>query len=157
MHRVFFSNRHLAATGGAWRVTNWLLHNNVDVNALDGFGRTPLDDALKAGHGVCWAVIHGMQRNTHCADMCLQQRIHADACLPRGQYLCGMVSQHMFSLHMHCTAEVAELLADSGARVVVDGHMVAPGMVMKLALASGRSRADLHADKPVVTVPPGMA
>lgn len=94
----------MAATGGAWRVTHWLLHNNVDVNALDGFGRTPLDDALKAGH-----------------------------------------------------AEVAELLADSGGRVVVDGHMVTPGMVMKMALASGRSQRVINTDKPVVTVPPGAA
>ena len=40
--------------------------------------------------------------------------------------------------------------------MVVDGHMVAPGMVMKLALASGRSRNALNPNKPVVTVPPGM-
>ena len=37
---------HLAASEGALAVTDWLLQQRVDVNAIDRFGRTPLTDAL---------------------------------------------------------------------------------------------------------------
>jgi hypothetical protein len=35
--------RHLAASEGAYQVTEWLLTHHVDVNALDRFRRTPLE------------------------------------------------------------------------------------------------------------------
>lgn len=73
LHAVYQPrHRHLAATGGAWRVTNWLLHSGADVNALDGFGRTPLDDALQAGHGA-WLL-----RHTAC--MCMVTLTYSRGC-----------------------------------------------------------------------------
>jgi ankyrin repeat protein len=41
---------HLAASEGAIATTEWLLKQDVDVNAVDRFGRTPLMDALLAEH-----------------------------------------------------------------------------------------------------------
>ncbi|KAI7841021.1 hypothetical protein COHA_005249 [Chlorella ohadii] len=38
---------HLAASEGAYQVTEWLLTQGVDVNALDRFKRTPLEDAVR--------------------------------------------------------------------------------------------------------------
>lgn len=35
--------RHLASSEGAYQVTEWLLTQSVDVNALDRFKRTPLE------------------------------------------------------------------------------------------------------------------
>jgi hypothetical protein len=95
----------LAASGGAYKVSEWLLHHHVDVNALDNFSQTPLEDALKAGNG-----------------------------------------------------EVAELLADHGGRICVNGQLVAPGISLKLAIRSSRSRgggAMKQLQKPVVSLPPG--
>lgn len=39
---------HLAASEGAYQVTEWLLAQQVDVNALDRFKRTPLEDAVRS-------------------------------------------------------------------------------------------------------------
>ena len=39
--------RHLAASEGSYKVTEWLLEEGVDVNALDRFKRTPLEDAVR--------------------------------------------------------------------------------------------------------------
>lgn len=41
------SPRHLAASEGAYGVTEWLLGEGVNVNALDRFKRTPLEDAVR--------------------------------------------------------------------------------------------------------------
>ncbi|KAL4446296.1 hypothetical protein ABPG77_003103 [Micractinium sp. CCAP 211/92] len=38
---------HLASSEGAYQVTEWLLTQSVDVNALDRFKRTPLEDAVR--------------------------------------------------------------------------------------------------------------
>ncbi|KFM24164.1 Dual specificity protein kinase splA [Auxenochlorella protothecoides] len=38
---------HLAASEGAYSVTEWLLAEGVNVNALDRFNRTPLEDAVR--------------------------------------------------------------------------------------------------------------
>ena len=35
--------RHLAASEGSYKVTEWLLEQRVDVNAVDRFNRTPLE------------------------------------------------------------------------------------------------------------------
>ncbi len=35
--------RHLAASEGAYQVTEWLLAQRVDINSLDRFKRTPLE------------------------------------------------------------------------------------------------------------------
>lgn len=42
--------RHLAASEGAYKVTEWLIKEGVDLNALDRFGRTPLEDALRGDY-----------------------------------------------------------------------------------------------------------
>lgn len=41
---------HLAASEGAFVMTEWLLTQAVDVNAVDRFGRTPLMEALASQH-----------------------------------------------------------------------------------------------------------
>eukprot|EP00884_Botryococcus_braunii_P007544 jgi/Botrbrau1/16791/Bobra.150_2s0020.1 len=41
---------HLAASEGCFSVTEWLLQNDAPVNALDRWGRTPLEDAIRACH-----------------------------------------------------------------------------------------------------------
>jgi hypothetical protein len=41
---------HLAASEGAFVMTEWLLSQDVDVNAVDRFGRTPLMDAFVGQH-----------------------------------------------------------------------------------------------------------
>jgi len=38
---------HLAASEGAWLVTKWLIEAGAQVNALDRFNRTPLEDAVR--------------------------------------------------------------------------------------------------------------
>ena len=38
---------HLAASDGAFKVTEWLISEGANVNALDRFKRTPLEDAVK--------------------------------------------------------------------------------------------------------------
>lgn len=38
---------HLAASEGAYKVTEWLLESGVETNALDRFMRTPLEDAVR--------------------------------------------------------------------------------------------------------------
>ena len=38
-----FSSRHLAASEGSYKVTEWLLSEKADINALDRFKRTPLE------------------------------------------------------------------------------------------------------------------
>ncbi|KDD75764.1 protein kinase [Helicosporidium sp. ATCC 50920] len=43
---------HLAASEGAYKVTEWLLSQGVDVNCLDRFNRTPLEDAVRGEYGV---------------------------------------------------------------------------------------------------------
>lgn len=45
--------RHLAASEGAYQVTEWLLTHHVDVNALDRFRRTPLE--VHMGAALRWA------------------------------------------------------------------------------------------------------
>ena len=50
--------RHLAASEGAYQVTEWLLTHHVDVNALDRFRRTPLEvhmGAVQCCAGLGWA------------------------------------------------------------------------------------------------------
>lgn len=39
--------RHLAASEGAYKVTEWLIDQGVDINSLDRFKRTPLEDAVR--------------------------------------------------------------------------------------------------------------
>ena len=41
---------HLAASEGAYKVTEWLIKKGSDVNALDRFGRTPLEDAVRGDY-----------------------------------------------------------------------------------------------------------
>ncbi|GHP02835.1 hypothetical protein PPROV_000159000 [Pycnococcus provasolii] len=41
---------HLAASGGSIHVTDWLLRQGAEVNGLDRFHHTPLEDALRAEH-----------------------------------------------------------------------------------------------------------
>jgi len=41
---------HLAASEGAYQVTEWLLCQGVDVNSLDRFNRTPLEDAVRGDY-----------------------------------------------------------------------------------------------------------
>jgi hypothetical protein len=41
---------HLAASEGAYKVTEWLIKKGADVNALDRFGRTPLEDAVRGDY-----------------------------------------------------------------------------------------------------------
>lgn len=41
---------HLAASDGAYKVTEWLIKKGADVNALDRFGRTPLEDAVRGDY-----------------------------------------------------------------------------------------------------------
>jgi tRNA A-37 threonylcarbamoyl transferase component Bud32 len=38
---------HLAASEGCYKVTEWLLAEQADINALDRFKRTPLEDAVR--------------------------------------------------------------------------------------------------------------
>ncbi|KAL4856575.1 SUMO-activating enzyme subunit 2 [Chlorella vulgaris] len=38
---------HLAASEGAYQVSEWLLSQGVDINSLDRFKRTPLEDAVR--------------------------------------------------------------------------------------------------------------
>eukprot|EP00798_Chlamydomonas_sp_ICE-L_P006021 gene6021-5329_t len=42
---------HLAAAEGCHSVAAWLLKNGVDVNPIDRFKRTPLEDAVRGDHG----------------------------------------------------------------------------------------------------------
>ena len=35
--------RHLAASEGSYKVTEWLLSEQADINSLDRFKRTPLE------------------------------------------------------------------------------------------------------------------
>ena len=44
------ARRHLAASEGAFLVSEWLLAQGACVNAVDRFNRTPLEDALRGGH-----------------------------------------------------------------------------------------------------------
>ena len=37
--------RHLAASEGSYKVTEWLLSEKADINSLDRFRRTPLEVA----------------------------------------------------------------------------------------------------------------
>ncbi len=37
------TRRHLAASEGCYKVTEWLLEQGSDVNVLDRFKRTPLE------------------------------------------------------------------------------------------------------------------
>jgi hypothetical protein len=41
---------HLAAAEGCYRVCQWLLSQNVNINSVDRFNQTPLGSALLAGH-----------------------------------------------------------------------------------------------------------
>lgn len=52
---------HLAASEGAYGVTEWLLAQNVNVNALDRFNRTPLEDAMRGEHSLVASLLvkHG--------------------------------------------------------------------------------------------------
>ena len=43
-------HRHLAASEGAYAVTEWLLAKKASVNAVDRFKRTPMQDAVLGGH-----------------------------------------------------------------------------------------------------------
>ena len=49
--------RHLAASEGAYQVTEWLLTHHVDVNALDRFRRTPLEVPWGAAALGCHATV----------------------------------------------------------------------------------------------------
>ena len=40
--------RHLAASEGSYKVTEWLLSEGADINSLDRFKRTPLEVSLPA-------------------------------------------------------------------------------------------------------------
>ncbi len=42
---------HLAASEGSYKVSEWLLENKADVNALDRFKRTPLEVGAVRGLG----------------------------------------------------------------------------------------------------------
>jgi ankyrin repeat protein len=42
---------HLAASEGSYKVSEWLLENKADVNALDRFKRTPLEVGIVRGLG----------------------------------------------------------------------------------------------------------
>ena len=54
---------HLAASEGAYGVTEWLLEQGVNVNALDRFKRTPLEDAIRGEHNLVASLLakHGGQ------------------------------------------------------------------------------------------------
>lgn len=41
---------HLAAANGAYAASSWLLEHGAVINALDAFGRTPLEDAVRRSH-----------------------------------------------------------------------------------------------------------
>lgn len=41
---------HLASSEGAYKVTEWLITQGVDVNALDRFKHTPLEDAIRGDY-----------------------------------------------------------------------------------------------------------
>lgn len=45
--RQYCACRHLAASEGAYKVTEWLIQQKVDINSLDRFKRTPLEDAVR--------------------------------------------------------------------------------------------------------------
>ena len=45
-----FLSRHLAASEGAYQVSEWLIAQGADVNSLDRFRRTPLEDAVRGEH-----------------------------------------------------------------------------------------------------------
>lgn len=40
---IWFLCRHLAASEGSYKVTEWLLSEQADINSLDRFKRTPLE------------------------------------------------------------------------------------------------------------------
>lgn len=42
---------HLASSEGCYSVVSWLLSQGVEVNPVDRFKRTPLEDAVRADHG----------------------------------------------------------------------------------------------------------
>lgn len=52
---------HLAAAEGCYSSVAWLLSHEVDVNPVDRFKRTPLEDAVRGDHGevVQLLVSHG--------------------------------------------------------------------------------------------------
>ena len=43
---IWFVCRHLAASEGSYKVTEWLLSEQADINSLDRFKRTPLEVRL---------------------------------------------------------------------------------------------------------------
>ena len=55
--------RHLAASEGAYQVTEWLLTQRVDVNSLDRFKRTPLE--VRDGRRVAHAGQQAAVTNAH--------------------------------------------------------------------------------------------
>ena len=43
LNAFWFECRHLAASEGSYKVTEWLLSEQADINSLDRFKRTPLE------------------------------------------------------------------------------------------------------------------
>ena len=66
--RIDVTPLHMAASGGAPEVAELLLQHGVDVNATDGYGLTPLDDAIWQEHEAMKALLrlHGGQCQLYC-------------------------------------------------------------------------------------------
>jgi ankyrin repeat protein len=42
--------RHLASSEGCFSVVDWLIKSKADVNVIDRFNHTPLEDAVRGDH-----------------------------------------------------------------------------------------------------------
>lgn len=148
--------RHLASSEGAYQVTEWLLTQGVDVNALDRFKRTPLE--VRARHFCCHfgtpsAHMCGMDRLTseqrcRCAlpRRCAAQCSSHHASIHHAGWVCHVMLQDAVRGEFR---EVAKLLSDNGGRIHEDGGLVrmsmascgVPSLVLACPLRCGCSRA----------------